>query len=143
MELKFKKLHPNATIPSYAKDGDAGLDLTAVTMEIQDMYIEYGLGLAVELPLGHVGLIFPRSSISNKELLLSNSVGVIDQNFRGEIRARFKFNEKGKRPKEYFYKIGERVCQLVVMPYPKMQPIEVQELSETSRGSGGFGSTGV
>ena len=143
MELKFKKLHANAVAPSYAKEGDAAVDLTAVTMETQDLYIEYGTGLALEIPEGYVGLIFPRSSISNKELLLSNSVGVVDSGYRGEVKFRFKFNENGKTPRDYWYKIGDRVGQLMVIPYPKMKLTEVQELSETTRGAGGYGSTGV
>ena len=82
MKIRFKKLNPNAIVPAYSKPGDAGLDLTATSKELinnsQYGYLEYGTGLAVEIPEGYVGLIFPRSSISNTGLILSNSVGVID-----------------------------------------------------------------
>lgn len=82
MKIQFKKLRPDAVSPAYSKPGDAGLDLTAVTLNIVDAgeygYIEYGTGIAVEIPEGYVGLIFPRSSISITGMILSNSVGVID-----------------------------------------------------------------
>ena len=92
MKLKIKRLHRDAVIPSYAKPGDAGLDLVATTYSISEdgLYIEYGTGIAVEIPEGHVGLIFPRSSISKTSMILSNHVGVIDSGYRGEIRFRFK-----------------------------------------------------
>lgn len=79
MKVKIKKLNENAVIPSYSKQGDAGMDLVA-TSKIFDKYgnVEYGTGLAMEIPEGHVGLIFPRSSISKKDLALTNAVGVID-----------------------------------------------------------------
>ena len=143
MQLKVKKLHVNAVVPSYAKHGDAGLDLTAVTMEIKDDYIEYGTGLAIQLPEGTVGLLYPRSSISNKELMLSNSVGVVDASYRGEVKLRFKYNQKGPSPKEHFYKIGDRIAQLIVTEIPKMEIEEVTELSTTERGTGSYGSTGA
>ena len=75
MKIKFKKLHPDAIIPSYSKAGDAGLDLTALSIEISAGLVEYGTGLAVEIPVGYVGLIFPRSSIYKTGQRLSNSVG--------------------------------------------------------------------
>jgi dUTP pyrophosphatase len=140
MEVKFKKLHEKAVIPSYAKPGDAGLDLTA-TSQIEDnaYQVSYGTGLAVEIPEGYVGLIYPRSSIRNKEITLSNSVGVIDSGYRGEIQ--FTFN---KRNGFYNlkYDIGDRIGQLVIVPYPTIIPVESEELSNTERGEGGFGSSG-
>ena len=81
MEIKIKRIHPDAVIPKYSKPGDAGMDLTAININfIEDPIdcLEYCTGLSIEIPEGYVGLIFPRSSISKKELLLSNSVGVID-----------------------------------------------------------------
>lgn len=78
LEVKIKKLIPESVIPTYAKPGDAGMDLTAVSMETKGKYIEYGTGLSLEIPEGYVGLIFPRSSISKTVLGLSNAVGVID-----------------------------------------------------------------
>jgi dUTP pyrophosphatase len=100
--------------------------------------ITYGTGLAMEIPDGMVGLVFPRSSIRNTGLTLSNSVGVIDAGYRGEIQATF--NKNGV--KDEFYKVGDRVCQIIIVPHPIIKIVEVDELSESSRGSGGFGSTG-
>jgi len=146
MQVKFKKLHTDAVIPSYAKPGDAGLDLVATSMFINepDGYVEFGTGLAIEIPENHVGLIFPRSSISNKDVTLSNSVGVVDSQYRGEIKFRFKPTAAGFSGKFELrnYDIGDKVGQLIIMPYPKIEPVEVDELSDTERGSGGFGSTG-
>lgn len=161
MKLKIRKLNPEAAIPKYAKPGDAGLDLTAVSYQEKDGRHIYGTGLAVEIPEGHVGLIFPRSSINKKDLRLTNCVGVIDSGYRGEVKFVFENDSmdsrewyerqvevykdlyetrKGKR--KSIYKVGDRIGQLIVMPYPQMEVEEVEELSETERGEGGFGSSG-
>lgn len=141
MIVKFKKLNPNAVTPSYAKAGDAGLDLTAISKQVVDEgthgYIEYGTGIAVEIPQGYVGLIYPRSSISNTGMLLSNSVGVVDSGYRGEIKFRFKWISNTT-----MYNLGDRVGQLVIMPYPTIQMEEVLELNNSERGAEGFGSSG-
>lgn len=141
MEVKVKKLDPNSVIPTYAKEGDAGLDLTSISMEVDEHgnYI-YHTGLAFEIPEGYVGLIFPRSSICKKDILLSNSVGVIDSGYRGEVCAKFK--NIGDRYNHNRYTVGERVAQMIIIPYPKIEFKEVDELSETDRGQGSFGSTG-
>ena len=141
MKIKIKKLHPEAIIPSYATQGDAGMDMTAITAQIDKsgLFIEYGTGLAVEIPEGYVGLIFPRSSIRKTELTLSNSVGVIDSGYRGEIQ--FTFN-KTSGLDSLRYRVGDRIGQLVILPYPTIEPIEVDELTSTERGEGGFGSSG-
>ena len=140
-KIKIKKLHKDAVIPSYAKEGDAGLDMTATRMWFDDdSNVCYGTGIAMEIPKGYVGLVFPRSSIAKKDLLLSNAVGVIDSGYRGEITAKFKIS--GEYSNKNFYKIGERICQIIIMPYPKIEFEEVEELSETERGDGGYGSTG-
>jgi len=138
LKVKFKKLHKDATVPSYSKIGDAGLDLTAHWMiNVNSSYIEYGTSIAVEIPEGYVGLIFPRSSVSNKQnFYLKNSVGVIDSGYRGEIKLRF------NRDKE-FYSAGDKIGQLIIIPYPTIYLEEVEELSNTERGEGGFGSTGI
>lgn len=137
MKVKLKKLHPDAVIPKYAKDGDAGLDLVTVDItESNNRFIEYDTGLAVEIPKGYVGLLFPRSSISKTRLSLANSIGVIDSSFRGSIKLRFRHG--GFQD----YTIGDRVGQLIIMPYPQIEFEEVEELSDTERGSGGFGSSG-
>jgi dUTP pyrophosphatase len=139
IELKIKKLHSEAVIPQYAKPGDAGLDLVAISEEWNDdnTMVTYGTGLAIEIPEGHVGLIFPRSSISKTTLNLSNSVGVIDSGYRGPIMFKFRYLENGD-----VYEVGDRIGQLVIMEIPKVNIVEIQELSSTERGEGGFGSTG-
>lgn len=137
LKVKFKKLYVDAVTPSYAKDGDAGLDLTATHMTFDENFIEYGTGIAVEIPEGYVGLVFPRSSVSKREnFYLKNSVGVIDSGFREEIKLRFNKSEE-------HYGAGEKIGQLIILPYPTIYLEEVEELSSTDRGQGGFGSTGI
>ena len=140
MKVRIKKMHEAGVIPAYAKPGDAGLDLVAVseTWNDDNTMVTYGTGLAVEIPEGYVGLLFPRSSISKTNLELSNSVGVIDSGYRGEIMFKFRYNSEGM-----VYDVGDRVGQLIILPYPSIEFEEVQELSSTDRGEGGFGSTGV
>ena len=144
MKVKIKKLDPRAVIPEYARPGDAAVDMTAIAMYRGDNYFEYGTGLSLELESGHVGLLFPRSSITNKGLILGNSVGVIDSGYRGEIKFRFYigYNPTGVKNAE-LYNIGDKIGQMIVLPYPKIELQEVEELTETSRGTGGYGSTGV
>lgn len=139
--VKVKKLNPNAVIPSYSKVGDAGMDLT-ITREIENttFAVSYGFGIAMEIPQGHVGLIFPRSSVRNQDLILSNCVGVIDSGYRGELQATFK---KTNGLDSIKYKVGERGAQIIILPYPTIYMTEVPELSDTERGTGGFGSTGL
>lgn len=141
MNVKIKKLSKDAVIPSYAKIGDVGLDLTAVSISYADNYIEYGTGLAIEIPEGFGGFIFPRSGISNYNLNLCNSVGVIDSNFRGEIKLRFKTPYNHQRYRGY--DIGDRIGQLVILPVPKIEFELTEELNDSVRGSSGFGSSGV
>lgn len=139
--VRVKKLHPDAVIPKYAKPGDAAMDLTAVSKEwdAEKEKLVYGTGLAFEIPEGHVGLIFPRSSICKTFLSLSNSVGVIDSGYRGEIK--FFFNP-GHRPFKS-YEIGDRIGQIMIIPYPHVELLESSELSNSERGTGGFGSSGT
>lgn len=144
MEVRFKKLSDKATTPVYAYDGDAGLDLTAVSVnseinECGQFVIVYHTGLALEIPKGYVGLIFPRSSIAKKSLTLTNCVAVIDSNYRGEILLKFKNTTGDSVPA--VYPIGAKIAQLVIMPYPIVNLIESDELSSTERGEGGFGSS--
>jgi len=143
VKVKIKKLNQEATIPEYATTGDAGLDLTAISKtkpaQFTDGSIVYGTGLAIEIPEGYVGLLFPRSSISRYGLMLTNSVGVIDSSFRGEIQLKFK-PVGNYSPLEYG--VGERVGQLIILPYPQIELVEAQELSDSERGSGSYGSTG-
>jgi dUTP pyrophosphatase len=141
MLVRVKKLHIDAVIPEYSKPGDAGMDLTAISMEKDDHgNVVYGTGLAIEIPKGHVGLIFPRSSNSKTDLYLTNHVGVIDSGYRGEIMFKFRANPSLINAK--IYRPGERVGQLIIIPYPHVYLVETDELSDTERGEGGFGSTG-
>jgi len=140
MQVKIKKLHNNAVIPQYAKAGDAGVDLVAT--EVIDGYgfsVTYGTGLAMEIPEGYVGLVFPRSSIRKYDISLTNCVGVIDSGYRGEIQATFR-KEAGIPSKRY--DVGDKIAQMIILPYPSIEFMEVEELSDTERGMGGFGSTG-
>jgi len=140
MRVRIKKLNENAVIPSYAKDGDAGMDLVATRIISNTTFdVSYGTDLAMEIPNGFVGLVFPRSSIRKYELALSNSVGVIDSGYRGELQATFK---KTNGLDSIAYKVGDRIAQIMIIPHPPIEFKEVDDLSETERGDGGFGSTG-
>lgn len=139
MKVKVKKLHKDAVVPKYAKPGDAGLDLTAVGISTNPLFIEYDTCLAFEIPEGYVGLVFPRSSITTKDLMLKNSVGIIDSTYRGSVKIRFYKTEDSSS----IYGVGERVAQIIIVPYPQIELEESESLSFTDRGSGGFGSTGV
>lgn len=154
MKIKVKKLHENAVIPKYATSGSAGMDLTAVSRTV-DKYgnLVYGIGLAFEIPKGYVGLIFPRSSVSRYLLSMKNCVGVIDSDYRGEVTVKFGLfthqfverNDKIEADKLCggdIYDVGDRVAQIVIIPIPEIEYEEAEELSETDRGSGGYGSTG-
>ena len=138
MIVRIKALHPAAKTPKYAKAGDAGMDLHAVDFEMDKHgnYV-YRTGLAFEIPDGYVGLLFPRSSVSKTGLSLRNSVGVLDSGYRGEVI--FKFAGNSSQP---VYDVGDRIGQIIVMPYPEIEFQMVTELNETERGTGGFGSTG-
>lgn len=140
MNVKIKKLNENAVIPSYSKEGDAGMDLTATSISIKDTYIEYGTGLAFEIPEGYVGLLFPRSSVSKKDLFHCTGVSVIDSGYRGEVTARFKASINHRMIDSY--KLGDRIAQIIIVPYPQITFKEVEVLSDTQRGVGGYGSTG-
>lgn len=137
MKVNIKKLHPDAVIPKYAKPGDAGMDLTAIDVVADGSTLTYKTGLAIEIPFWHVGLLFPRSSVYKTGQTLTNCVGVIDSGYRGEIMLKYTLSPYAKE-----YEIGDRVGQLVIMPYPKIDFIEVDELIPSDRGQGGYGSTG-
>jgi dUTP pyrophosphatase len=142
MKVKMKRLHERAELPRKVYSGDAAFDFTAVEEEIdtQTGMLTYKLGWAIEIPPGYVGLFYPRSSIANKDIVLSNSVGVIDENYRGELMAKFKPLRPAKARK---YDVGERVVQLIIMPIPQIELTVVDELSNTERGTGSYGSTGA
>lgn len=173
MEIRYKKLIPEAKAPLKIIEVDAGFDLYATSIVETPDYIQYGIGIAFEIPVGYVGLVFPRSSVTNYDLMQKNSVGVIDASYRGEIVCRFAkvindvFRDTDciKEKKSFWGKllstkkssfidiwflprkikkfgVGERVAQIVFIEIPKITLIEATELSETERGSGGFGHTG-
>lgn len=171
LRVKIKKIGDSSVIPTYAHDTDAGMDLycTATEYDGNGNFVCH-TGIALEIPRGHVGLVVPRSSISNTCQWFVNSIGVIDSGYRGEIT--MKFSSKYKlicmssifdRIKYFIkgqcflskrgissnnnwdntqYQVGDRIGQLIIMPYPKVQMVEVDELSETDRGTVGYGSTG-
>ena len=149
MKVRIKKLNEGAKVPSYSKEGDAGLDFTAVEISRDNVgNITYHTGLAVEIPQGYVGLLFPRSSISKKQQFLTNGVGVIDSSYRGEIMAKFKpvmgtYDTILDLFESNEYQVGDRIVQMIIIPYPQIEFEEVEELSETDRGYGGFGSTNI
>jgi len=140
MKVKIKRLHPMATIPSYAKTGDAGLDLTVTEVESLG-YPEYRFkfGVSVEIPAGYVGLLFPRSSIYKTGMSFTNAVGVIDSGYRGEIMAIMR--DQGDY-RTIGYHVGQKAAQLIIIPYPQIEFEEVDRLSESERGAGGYGSSG-
>lgn len=148
--IKFKRLSEDATIPSKAHVSDAGFDLTATSMKFDtEGNIVYGTGIAVEIPQGFVGKLYQRSSIAKRNIMLTNCVGIIDSGYRGEILAKFKpLNEydrvklKGVTNVVKPYIVGEKIAQLIIEALPEVELIEVEELSESDRGQGGYGSSG-
>lgn len=151
VKVKVKKLVPEAVVPFYSRPGDAGMDMTAISVAETDMYIEYGTGIALQLPPNYVGLIYPRSSLSNYDLILANHVGVIDSNYVGEIKFRFKRTMTLPQVGRFYptpetlkvYKIGDRIGQIIVQKIPEVKFEEVEELDKTVRGENGYGSSGV
>jgi len=137
MRIRVKKVHQKAVIPRYAHFGDAAVDLVAVKRWEDDHgNLCYGTGLTMEIPIHHVGLLFPRSSVSKTDLRLCNSVGVIDSGYRGEVIV--KFDKQGNS----CYEPGDRVAQLLLVPIPSINFVEVINLPNSDRGTGGFGSSG-
>lgn len=142
MELRIAKLKPEATPPTRAHPGDAGLDLYAC----EAAHIgpgerwSVGTGVAVEIPEGHAGLVLPRSGLAMKHgIALVNAPGLIDAGYRGEIRVLLLNTD----PAETFrVEAGDRIAQLVIAPIALAEPVEVEELARSSRGDGGFGSSG-
>jgi dUTP pyrophosphatase len=142
MELRFRILDDAATLPSRAHDGDAGLDLhSAQSAHIgPDERWQISTGLAVEIPEGHAGLVMPRSGLALRYgISLVNAPGLIDAGYRGEIGVLLLNND----PAEVFrVEPGDRIAQLVVVPIASLEPVAVEELAESERGEGGFGSSG-
>ena len=142
LTVKIKRLNDSAVIPSYAKAGDMGMDLTAAGYHYDtelDCHV-YHTGLAVEIPDGYGMLLFPRSSNRKTDAYMTNHVGVVDSGYRGEILVCFKNRDRAdKRPP---YEVGDRVAQLCILPYPQVAWEEAAELCDSERGAGGHGSTG-
>lgn len=192
LKVKIKKLVPEAVIPTYAKDGDMGMDVTATSVEYDktlDCFV-YHTGLAFELPKGYGMLIFPRSSNRKTNSYMANHVGILDSGYRGELLLCFKYKESVHSILSSFrsdkfleklannvdirdakalavaiiktsndivgndtdltkfmmnfapYKVGDRIGQIVIVPYPTIEFEETNTLSESERGTGGHGSTG-
>ena len=150
LEVKIKKLHKDAVIPKYETVGSVGMDLTAVSKEYDEYgNVVFGTGISIQLPDGYYADLRPRSSISKYDLVLANSVGTIDADYRGELILKFKptlrkstwNNGVYETDEVKEYEIGDRISQLVILPYLKVSFVEVDELSDTERGTGGFGST--
>ena len=163
-KVLVKKLDKNAVIPSRAHDNDAGFDMVATRKNITEKYVEYGTGIAMHIPDGHVGLLFPRSSVTKKDLILKNSVGVIDAGYRGEISFRFYlyggrieqnisngFFGKIKLFNNWYcqddnwdmYEVGDKIGQIIIIKLPKIEMVEIDDLEESERGTGGYGSTDI
>lgn len=150
MEVRIKKLYKDSILPTKAHASDAGYDLYAHSKSYDnDGNVVYGSGVAMEIPKGYVGLVFPRSSNAKKDLILSNSVGVIDSGYRGEISFKFKPSNVIEKPDLAYipesiskYEVGDRIGQVIIMPYPEIEFVECDELSESERMCGGYGSTG-
>ena len=142
-QIKIKKLDDRAVTPSYGSEYAAGFDLYAILDE--DITIKSGetflvkTGLSMEIPIGYAGMIFARSGLATKKgLAPANKVGVVDSDYRGEVMVALHNHSNEDRTISH----GERIAQMVIMPFYKAEFIEVEELSDTDRGSGGFGSTG-
>lgn len=154
MKIKIKKLHESATTPKYATPGSACFDLAATEVNGSFLIgsncydgspVVCGTGLSFEIPEGHVMLIFSRSGHGfNEDIRLANATGIIDADYRGEIKVKLTCD----RPDEgdtlpFFVRPGDRVAQALVIPIQQVEFDIVDELSSTERGAGGFGHTGV
>lgn len=147
IELKVKKLHPDAIIPTYATDGSACFDLYAtetkgsIDSSVGKFYpsVVVNTGLSFEIPAGYQMLVFSRSGHGfNCNVRLANCVGVVDSDYRGEVKVKLTADEDGYLQ----IKKGDRIAQAQLMPVHRVTFQEVSELTETERGAGGFGSTG-
>jgi dUTP pyrophosphatase len=142
VQLRVARLADNALLPSRAHPGDAGLDLhaaEAATLEPGER-VSVGTGIAVEIPKGHAGLVLPRSGLAMRHgIALANAPGLIDSGYRGELRVLLLNTD---REESFDVVVGERIAQLVVSPVAKPGVVAVEELSESERGGGGFGSSG-
>ena len=143
MEILTKALHPDAVLPKYANEGDAGCDLVA----IEDAVLKagggramVGTGVAIAIPQGHGGFVLPRSGLASKHgVTCSNAPGLVDSGYRGELKVAMVNLDPTN---DYEVKKGDRIAQLVILAVPSVSFSLVDELPEATRGEGGFGSTG-
>lgn len=145
MELKVKKLTLDAIIPTYATDGSGCFDIYSTTAGDVFEDLTFDTGLSFEIPQGFVMLVFSRSGHGFKSgIRLANCVGVIDSDYRGELKVKLTNDSSNKTSRLNWLTVnkGDRIAQALVIPYPQVQFIEVDELTSTERGVGGFGSTG-
>ncbi len=148
LQVNCIRLHPNAQLPKYSTEEAGGLDLTAISVTLRSIYnggmciakkFIYGTGVCIEIPVGYVGLLFPRSSIHKTGMDLTNCVGMIDSDYQGEIQMVFRMRNNG----EECYNVGDKIGQLLVVPRTEVQICEVDKFTRiTARGTSGFGSTG-
>lgn len=141
-ELRFKLLDPAAQVPERAHADDAGLDLRSIeAVEIgPGERASVGTGLAVEIPAGHGGLVLPRSGLAARHgIALVNAPGLIDPGYRGEVRVLLLNTD---RQAAFAVEPGERIAQLLIVPFASLTPVEAPELNDSARGEGGFGSSG-
>lgn len=140
MKLEVKKLNETATLPERGNEGDAGLDLYCVGRKDTDRdgLFKFNTGIAVNIPNGYFGLITPRSSIYKRGLMIANTVGIIDSGYRGEILVMMRTISEDYE----MYDIGDKIAQLIIVPYNKLEVEEVNSLESSERGEDGFGSTG-
>ncbi|MCB0423037.1 MAG: dUTP diphosphatase [Mangrovimonas sp.] len=144
IKIKIKKTRAQAITPTYAKEGDAGLDMYSSSFKVEYLpsghsMITYYTGIAIEIPEGYYGQLHARSSIYKHSMSLCNGAGILDSGYRGEILFKYyKIDQTSEIPQN-----GDRIGQMLVLPYPKIELEEVESLSATDRGEGGFGSTGI
>ena len=143
MELPFKRLDPAAELPAQAHEGDAGLDLCS-SIDVEVLPGERAMvptGLSVAIPDGHAGLVLPRSGLASRQgLTLANAPGLIDSGYRGEVTCAVVNLDRDQAVK---IRRGDRIAQLMVVALPQILPSWVDDLPPSSRGEGGFGSTGA
>ena len=138
--IKFKRLHPTAETPTYATDGAACFDLTAIARTIKGNTATYSTGLAFEIPKGHVLMVYSRSGHGFKsDMRLCNSVGVVDSDYTGEVMVKLTYD--GTDTPDWPW-IGDRVAQAMLIKLPTVELQETDTLHDTTRGANGFGSTG-
>lgn len=142
IELPVRRLRPDAVVPARAYDGDAGLDLTScerVVLEPGKRAVVH-TGLAVAIPDGYAGFVQPRSGLAARNgLTIVNTPGLVDSGYRGEVLVVLLNTD---REQAFVVEPGMRIAQLVVMPIPTLEPVEVEELPESERGARGYGSSG-